>query len=157
MTGPAPAPSLGAMPTIRPATAADREAVEQLLEAAGLPLDGLLEQFGGQYAVAEADGRVVAAEGIETHGSAGLLRSAVVAREWQGRGLGERLTRERLAWAREAGLAEVWLLTTTAAGYFPRFGFAVADRQVAPLAVRGSREFREACPASAVAMRLVLT
>jgi amino-acid N-acetyltransferase len=81
----------------------------------------------------------------------------VVLDEWRGRRVGELLTRDRLAWAAEVGLRELWLLTTTAADYFPRFGFARADRAAAPDAVRASREFAEACPASAVAMRLSLT
>ena len=143
--------------TIRPAEHGDLQAVTRLLTAAHLPSDGLDEQFGPSYAIAESEGAVVGAEGIECYGSAGLLRSAVVLDAWRGKGIGEMLTRDRLAWARETGLVEVWLLTTTAADYFPRFGFALADRAAAPPAVQASREFAEACPASAVAMRLSLT
>ena len=141
---------------VRPATLADRPAVEELLRTAGLPLDGLDEQFGEQYAVADSAGRVVGAEGVERYGESGLLRSAVVDARWRGRGVGDRLTSDRLAWARRSGLREVWLLTTTAAAYFPRFGFAVADRAAASPAMQESREFASACPASATAMRLVL-
>ncbi|MGQ0646665.1 MAG: arsenic resistance N-acetyltransferase ArsN2 [Gemmatimonadaceae bacterium] len=142
---------------IRAATAEDLKAVSRLLEAARLPVDGLEDQFGPAYAVAELDGQIVGAEGVERYADAGLLRSAVVAAEFRGRGLGDDLTRNRLDWARDSGLREVWLLTTTAADYFPRFGFERAERHAAPVAVRSSREFREACPASAVAMRLDLT
>jgi amino-acid N-acetyltransferase len=144
-------------PQIRPATAADRAAVEALLSEAQLPTDGLEEQFGPAYAVAEVDGRIVGVEGVERYDDAGLLRSAAVASDFRGLGLGDGLTRNRLAWARETGLREVWLLTTTAADYFPRFGFTRVDRGAAPPLVRGSREFSEACPASVVAMRLDLT
>jgi amino-acid N-acetyltransferase len=100
---------------------------------------------------------VIGAEGIEPHGSSGLLRSAVVDDRYRGKGVGDLLTRDRLSWAEARGLDEVWLLTTTAADYFPRFGFATADRAAAPPALQQSIEFREACPASAVAMRLPLT
>lgn len=142
--------------TVRPARAEDLEAVAQLLAAAHLPGDGLEEQFGPAYAVAEVNGAIIAAEGIERYGDAGLLRSAVVRDDWRGRGVGDMLTRDRLAWAERAGLEELWLLTTTAADYFPRFGFARADRAAAPDAMQASREFSEACPATAVAMRLNL-
>lgn len=142
---------------IRAARPGDLAAVSALLQEADLPTDGLGEQFGPAYAVAESDGRIVAAEGIERYADAGLLRSAVVARRFRGLGLGEQLTHDRLRWARAEGMHEVWLLTTTAAEYFPRFGFVRAERSAAPHAVQGSREFREACPASAVAMRLDLT
>jgi len=53
-------------------------------------------------------------------------------------------------------VATVYLLTETAAGFFPRFGFQPIQRaEVAP-AVQQSIEFTSACPASAQPMRLVL-
>lgn len=142
---------------VRNAAANDFDAVRALLEGAHLPTDGLADFFGPAYAVAECDGRVIGAEGIERHGTSGLLRSAVVDDRYRGKGVGDLLTRDRLSWARASGLEDVWLLTTTAADYFPRFGFTTADRAAAPAALQQSIEFREACPASAVAMRLSLT
>ena len=143
--------------SIRPATASDLEAVKGLLRGARLPLDGLEEQFGDGYAIAECAGAAIGAEGIEVHGDAGLLRSAVVDAAWRGNGVGDALTQDRLAWAARHGLREVWLLTTTAADYFPRFGFARAARDAAPAPMQRSREFADACPASAVVMRRSLT
>ena len=143
--------------SIRPATASDLEAVKGLLRGARLPLDGLEEQFGDGYAIAECGGAAIGAEGIEVHGDAGLLRSAVVDAAWRGNGVGDALTQDRLAWAARHGLREVWLLTTTAADYFPRFGFARAARDAAPAPMQRSREFADACPASAVVMRRSLT
>lgn len=140
--------------TYRAAAVDDLPAVASLLTRAGLPVDGLQEQFGEPYAVAIAEGEIIGAEGIECYGDAGLLRSAVVSESWRGHGIGERLTRDRLDWARRQNLREVWLLTTTADAWFPRFGFVPAPRDQAPPALQASREFREACPASATAMRL---
>jgi amino-acid N-acetyltransferase len=140
--------------TIRPATPADLDSVKSLLSSAALPLDGLEEQFGEGYAVAEAGGEIVGAEGIEVYERSGLLRSAVVHPEWRGHGVGDALTRDRLEWARRAGLERVYLLTTTAESYFPRFGFTRVDRAEAPSEIRGSREFASACPATAVFMVL---
>lgn len=142
---------------LRAAGSDDLGAVRELLNASHLITDGLEDQFGPAYVVADLAGRVVGAEGIERYERAGLLRSAVVDERFRGRGLGDELTRDRLAWARTEGLEEVWLLTTTASEFFPRFGFAAADRAAAPSALQQSVEFREACPASAVAMRLRLT
>jgi amino-acid N-acetyltransferase len=138
--------------TIRPASSRDLDSVKSLLDAAHLPLDGLEEQFGDGYAVAEAGGRIVGAEGIEVYDRSGLLRSAVVHPEWRGRGVGDALTRDRLEWARRAGLERVYLLTTTAESYFPRFGFTRVERSEAPSEIRGSREFASACPATAAFM-----
>lgn len=142
--------------SVREANTEDLVAVRALLEAAHLPTDGLTDFFGPAYAVAECDGHVIGAEGIERHGDAGLLRSAVVDDRYRGQGVGDLLTRNRLSWAQSTGLDEVWLLTTTAAEYFPRFGFTKAERTMAPAALQDSVEFRDACPASAVAMRLTL-
>ncbi len=143
--------------TIRTASAGDLAAVRDLLLAAKLPLDGLDEQWGDAYAVAESEGAIIGAEGIETYDDAGLLRSAVVDARWRGRGVGDALTRDRLAWARTRGLSEVYLLTTTAADYFPRYGFERVERASAPVALQRSREFAEACPDTAVTMRLNLS
>lgn len=142
--------------TIRAATANDLEAVEAALRDSALPLDGLRDQFGDGYAVAEADGRVIGVEGIEVHGGDGLLRSAAVVSAWRGRGVGDALTRNRIEWARRRGLRSLYLLTTTAGDYFPRFGFSPVDRDAAPDAVRRSREFAEACPSTALFMTLLL-
>lgn len=142
--------------TIRAATAGDLEAAEAALRDSELPLDGLRDQFGDGYAVAEADGRVIGVEGIEVHGGDGLLRSAAVVSAWRGRGVGDALTRNRIEWARRRGLRSLYLLTTTAGDYFPRFGFTLAERDNAPDAVRKSREFADACPATARFMTLPL-
>lgn len=142
--------------TIRSATDADLPAVEAALRAADLPLDGLRDQFGDRYAVAESNGAIIGVEGIEIHGADGLLRSAAVDQAWRGRGVGDALTRDRIEWAGRQHLRALYLLTTTASAYFPRFGFVSVDRNVAPEAIRQSREFAEACPASAAFMQLTL-
>ena len=142
--------------TIRPATSRDIVAVESALRASDLPLDGLADQFGDAYAVAVIDDQVIGVEGIEVHGVDGLLRSAAVVAGWRGKGVGDALTRDRIEWARRRGLRSLYLLTTTAGDYFPRFGFERVDRDVAPDAVRRSREFSEACPSTALFMALPL-
>jgi N-acetylglutamate synthase-like GNAT family acetyltransferase len=138
---------------IRTATEADLAPVYHLLEKASLPTEGLEEQFGPGYVVALEGDRIVGAAGIERYGRSGLLRSVVTAPEVRGRGIAEALTRNRLDWAATEGLDMVYLLTTTAAGYFPKLGFEPVDRSEVPAEVQASREFGSICPASAVAMR----
>jgi N-acetylglutamate synthase-like GNAT family acetyltransferase len=142
--------------TIRSATSDDLPIVRRLLEEAALPLDGLEEQWGPGYAVAVDAGEVVGAAGIERHGRYGLLRSVVTAPGQRGRGIADALVRNRLAWAGTEGLDGVFLLTTTAAGYFPRLGFEPVERDDLPIEIRESREFATVCPSSAVAMRCTL-
>jgi amino-acid N-acetyltransferase len=60
--------------------------------------------------------------------------------------------RESLAPASERGAESANLLTETANGFFPRFGFRPIGRAEVPEDVRGSVEFVSACPESARAM-----
>ena len=62
----------------------------------------------------------------------------------------------RAATARDAGARDVYLLTTTAEDYFPRFGFARTTREAVPPALKSSAEFTSACPESAAVMLLSL-
>ena len=139
---------------IRGATDADRDGVEALLRACDLPPDGLDEQFGDAYAVAEEDGRIVGAAGMEVYGQSGLLRSVAVHPELRERGVAERLVRERLAWAERRGLRGIYLLTTSAAAWFPRLGFVPVERDAVPAEVRASLQFAAICPSTATVMAL---
>jgi amino-acid N-acetyltransferase len=95
---------------------------------------------------------VIGTAGLEIRGEDALLRSAAVDPEWRSRGLGARLTMELLALAEARGIRAVYLLTTTAEGFFPRFGFTPISRADVSPAIADTVEFREACPASAVVM-----
>lgn len=141
--------------TLRAANPADRAEVVALLHAEGLSAEGLDPALAG-FRVVEEGGRVVAVAGLERYGDFALLRSVAVSADRRGLGLGGRLTRAVVADARAHGLAGVYALTTTAAGYFPRLGFEVIERTQVPAPVQASAEFSTICPASAVAFRLEL-
>lgn len=145
-------PRLGHPPTIRPARPSDRETVEALLVGAGLPTAGLPSELA-HFLVADLQGRVVGAIGLEVYGTHGLLRSAVVDPALRGSGVGEALVDALIRDARALGLQELVLLTTTAEAWFPRFGFHRIAREDVAAAVHASAELRGACPASAVVMR----
>jgi amino-acid N-acetyltransferase len=106
--------------------------------------------------VAEADGALVGAAGLERYDDAGLLRSVVVRDDWRGRGLGAALVRARLQLAATQGLTHVYALTTTAADYFPRLGFVAADRADAPAGIRSAPQVASICPSTAAFLVLVL-
>jgi amino-acid N-acetyltransferase len=140
---------------IRVAAPGDFAGVVRLLEAAELPTAGL-EPSLPDFLVAEERGRVVGAVGLEVYGECALLRSAVVDAGRRGSGLGIDLVESLLRRAATRGVREIYLLTTTAEHFFPRFGFVrIARGDVAP-AVQESAEFRGACPDSAIAMRKVM-
>jgi N-acetylglutamate synthase-like GNAT family acetyltransferase/SAM-dependent methyltransferase len=144
----------GSVRVVRPA---DLGGVQALLRAADLPVDGVADQFeDGYVVVAEADGAIVGAAGLEIYGGYGLLRSVVVAPEWRGRGIAESLLRDRVEWGAARGLRAIYLLTTTAGSYFEKRGFASVERDMVPGAVRRSSEFTDICPTTAVALELRL-
>ncbi len=136
---------------IRKATNRDLDAVERLLSANNLPVYGVKENFSS-FVVAKDGGRVIGAVGLEKFGSVALLRSAVVSQENRGSGVGRRLVEQILEYAEKDGIEELFLLTTTAEDYFPRFGFTRTTRSAVPSAVEASAEFRGACPDTALVM-----
>jgi amino-acid N-acetyltransferase len=144
-----------AIPTITPALRADLQAILDLLERATLPRVGL-EPHLGTALVAREDGGIVGSAVLELYGRAALLRSVAVAPERQGQGLGQALTTAALELARQRGVRTVYLLTETAARFFPKFGFQAIDRADVDRAVLGSTEFTTACPASALVMAMSL-
>jgi N-acetylglutamate synthase-like GNAT family acetyltransferase len=135
----------------RKAEQSDFPAVEELLKTNDLPVDGVKENFAS-FVVAEDGDRIVGAIGLELYDSVALLRSAVVAAEDRGTGVGRRLVEQILEFAERAGVDEIYLLTTSAEGYFPRFGFVHTTRAAVPAAVKASAEFRGACPDTAFVM-----
>lgn len=140
---------------LRTAIAADWPAVQSLLTASRLPLDGARQHLDG-FIVAEQHGQLLGCIGLERYGDSGLLRSCAVAETHHGCGIGAALTNALIDAARRAGVNQLALLTTTAEKYFLRFGFKPASRDAIPAALQVSAEFRGACPASAVAMLLAL-
>jgi len=139
--------------TVRRAQPADYPRITALLTEARLPLDGLTGPR--DFLVLCRDGRVLGCAAIERYGKHGLLRSVALDRHERGHGLGSRLGQAALRRARRGGLAEVVLLTTTAAPFFRRLGFHAITREYVPLSLRASVEFQTACPASASVLRLV--
>jgi amino-acid N-acetyltransferase len=137
---------------IERATGGDVPAVEQLLAAAGLPLEGAADALG-LGVVAREGQRVVAAAAVERFGDAGLLRSVVVAEERRGTGLGQAIVGAAEAAARDAGIRDLYLLTETAPDWFPRLGYATVPRAEAAGSVGESIEFTTVCRDTGVPMR----
>jgi amino-acid N-acetyltransferase len=135
---------------VRPATGDDLPAIERLLLAADLPVEGVAAALP-EFVVVDDGTGVVGAAGLEWHGDHALLRSVVVASEARGHGHGRAMI-DRLLAPAGAGGAGVYLLTTTAARYFAALGFVAIDRNAAPAAIRSSPEFASICPADATVM-----
>ena len=136
---------------IRSAKAADLPAAEALLAGAGLTTEGVRDWID-RFLVAEENGCIAGVAGLELYEDSALLRSVAVADPWRGTGLGRALVERALEAATAAGATDIFLLTTTAERYFPRFGFTAVPRSEVSAPVLASAEFRGACPASATVM-----
>ncbi len=143
----------------RPATADDLSSVVALLRSRELPVLGfadLLRERPQHVLVATLNDAVVGCAAIEVHEPFALLRSVAVARDLATLGVGTRLVSEMLSVARRDTIQSVYLLTTTADRWFPRFGFQLVARSDVPASISGTVEFTKACPSSATVMHLSL-
>ena len=77
-------------PAIRKARRDDLQEILSLLKANKLPVEGV-EDALPHFLVAELEGKIVGAIGLELYDSVALLRSAVVEKNLQRAGIGSRL------------------------------------------------------------------
>jgi N-acetylglutamate synthase-like GNAT family acetyltransferase len=141
--------------TIQPATAEDLPELKALLEMMSLPTAGVDEHWR-TFLTAKENGRLVGCGGSEAYQFAALIRSVAVLPEYRSHGLGRRIVRQLIDRLASRGLREFYLLTTTAEEYFRKRGFKTIDRDEVHPQLLNSREFQDACPASATCMRLVM-
>ena len=97
------------------------------------------------------DIRIDRATGADAGAMLALMERAHLPTD-RGTGLGGRLTAAAIEEAQRLQLPALYLLTTTAEEFFPRFGFERITSHEVPDSVKQSIEFREACCASAVVM-----
>ncbi|HLA97152.1 MAG TPA: arsenic resistance N-acetyltransferase ArsN2 [Anaerolineales bacterium] len=135
------------------ATTRDLQDILRLLETCGLPTADLSPALLEGFLVQRQAGGLQGVVGLQIFERVGMLRSLAVLAERRGRGWGEQLTRQAEELARKRGVGELYLLTTTAEGFFTRLGYQAIAREQAPLAIQNSAEFQSLCPASAVLMR----
>jgi len=140
---------------ITPASAEDLESIKALLVANDLPTAGVDDHWK-TFIVARDGNRIVGCGGAEAYQFVALIRSVAVDQGYRSSGIGRRIVRQLLDRLASRGLREFYLLTTTAEEYFRKRGFKPIDRDEVHPQLLSSREFQDACPASAVAMRLVM-
>jgi amino-acid N-acetyltransferase len=126
-----------------------------LLERNHLPPDGLLDHLATTL-VARQNGQIIGSAALEVYPDGALLRSVAVAPEAQRSGLGHQLTDAAIRMAEALKVPAIYLLTTTAERYFPKFGFERIARTDVPATVQTSIAFTAACPTSAAVMRKLL-
>jgi len=142
---------MGGQPRLEPASPSDLAEIRNLLDGNGLPSVDVGEHLA-TFLIARADHDLAGVVGLEPHGTEALLRSLCVVKSQRGLGLGQALCAGAEALARGTGAHELYLLTTNAAAYFEKQGFAVCRREEAAPSIRGTAEFQELCPSTATLM-----
>jgi amino-acid N-acetyltransferase len=132
------------------------QAAVALLNANGLPWSDLTESHLEHFRFSGATDALTGLVGLEIHGCDALLRSLAVVPGAQYAGLGSRLLREAERYAFEKGVHSLYLLTTTAQGFFLHRGYRAASREACPAGIRSTTEFATLCPASSAFLMKVL-
>lgn len=126
------------------------DALAAILRSEGLPADDVHERSKRFFRLHEPLGTDLGYAGIELCGMDALLRSVVALP--CGQGQGKRIVVRMADYAEGLGVTRLYLLTTTAEGFFAKLGFRRVARETAPAAIRETREFASLCPATAALM-----
>jgi N-acetylglutamate synthase-like GNAT family acetyltransferase/acyl-coenzyme A thioesterase PaaI-like protein len=134
---------------IGPRAAQEIGASEELVAAAGLPVEGVAA--ASAFLVARDGEELVGTVALDVFGETGLLRSLAVTPKNRGNGLGRRLCDALLGRAAELGLRRVFLLTLEAP-FFARLGFEECERSIVPGDLAASFQFTAGVCATATCM-----
>lgn len=138
---------------IRSAIPGDLHDIQDLLRAVDLPAEDLTPTHLAHFLVGRDGCRLVGVVGMEPTGDGALLRSLAVRPAHQGKGVGTRLLEAMETQARHGDVEALYLLTTSAAPFFRRHGYATTERDALPSAIQQTEEATRLCPASATCMR----
>ncbi|HEY3859511.1 MAG TPA: arsenic resistance N-acetyltransferase ArsN2 [Gammaproteobacteria bacterium] len=134
----------------------DETALGILLQMTDLSGEDITPEMLEHFLVAHTDHGIVGAAGLEVLGETGLLRSVAVDEAHRGMGLGKQLVERMEDHAREVGVRELYLLTTTAEAFFTGLGYVKIPRERAPAGIAGTEQFSSLCPSSSCFMAKTL-
>lgn len=138
---------------IQPAAPRHLDVIRRLLVTSDLPTEDLTPSHLEHFFVAQGEDDVIGVVGMELYDNVGLLRSLAVGPAHRNGGVGTRLTDAIERHARQEGIRNLYLLTTTASGFFEHRGYQQIERDALPPAIRATDEATRLCPSSAIRMR----
>jgi amino-acid N-acetyltransferase len=136
---------------IVPASQNSFSAAIHLLKKNNLPTEDL--DPGKQLFVIEEDNKVVGTVAVEYDYNDALLRSLSVSEEKRNSGIGKELVDFAEDYVQKQGVQNIYLLTTTAAGFFSKRGYKIIDRNEAPDFIKNTREYAVICSSSSAVMK----
>jgi amino-acid N-acetyltransferase len=142
--------------TTRRAQSGDLDGIRSLLQFCDLPHEDLTPAHLEHFLVCQREGALHGVVGMDPCGDVALLRSLAVAPAARGEGLGARLVDAVEDRAHEEEVRTLYLLTTTAAGYFRDRGYEPMARDGLPESIQETDEAARLCPSSATSMQKTL-
>lgn len=124
----------------------DEIALSILLQTCDLSTEDVTPEMLEHFLTAHVGNHLVGAAGLEVYGETGLLRSVAVDEPHRGTGLGKRLVEAMEERAKDEGVQELYLLTSTAEGFFAGLGYKSVSRENAPAAIAATAQFSALCP-----------
>jgi N-acetylglutamate synthase-like GNAT family acetyltransferase len=112
-----------------------------------------LERYGAYWLMTASTRSVRPAQIRDLDAIRALLRSLAVPPEARGEGIGLRLLEALERDAVQAGIGGVYLLTTTAAGFFEVHGYERMAQRALPLSIQNTEAAAHLCPDRAVCMQ----
>lgn len=141
---------------INKATPSDLQKILLLLKTVELPAEEI-EKHLDHFIVwkdPKIPSKVQGCVGLEVYQDNAIFRSLAVYPNQQGQGIGKKLTRAIIAYAKLLGIKRLYLLTTTAEKFFLKEGFKIIDRSTVPEEIGESIEFAHLCPSTAMCMMM---
>jgi len=135
------------------ATKMDVSLVEDVLGRNHLPYEDISSKIYSLF-IWRANQNIIGIGGLEMYDQVGLLRSLVVEERFRAKGFGKKLCTELVGFAKLKGVSDIYLLTTTAEGFFRKNGFERVERNIVPEVIKQTTEFTNLCPSSAVCMKM---
>ncbi len=133
-----------------PLAASKVASLARALQQDGLPAEDISEPGRSFWRFENPTGEIVGFGGLEFYGSMALLRSVVVMPQVRRQGIGQKIVHQLLRCARDMGIIEIYLLTTTAQAFFEAQGFEAIDRRNVPAEILATRQAAQLCPGSAI-------
>ncbi len=134
------------------ASPADEPRIRQLLSSSGLPHEDITPEHLHHYWVLKEKDQLIGVIGLEVLRPFALLRSLAIDPLFRNEGLGSQLTQQAERYADSLKIEALYLLTTTAEGFFAKRGYQKVPREGTPDLIQGTAEFRSMCPLTAVCM-----
>lgn len=140
---------------IKEAKIDDLQTIQRILKENKLPYQDI-QTSNVQMFFAYANSEFIGIIGLEKFETIALLRSMVIKEEYRNQGYGKILCKKLLTKAKNEGIKDVYLLTTTAKSFFEHLGFNTINREDSPDVIKSTTEFSTLCPATAQCMKIEL-